>query len=263
MSGHSKWSTIKRQKEATDKKRGILFSKLSRAITIAVRQGGTYSSVNLKLRFAIEKAKQANMPKDNIERAIERGKGAGGEALEEILYEGYGPFGMAVLVEAATDNRNRTSQEVKNLFERGGGSLGGPGSVSFQFEKKGLLLADKAMPALSVRQAGGRQGANAQEAMLELIDLGAPDLEETDDGIEVYVPPQEISSWKEKIEAAGFKVKQAEFFYKPNVYVDIHDKEKVQKALKFLDSLDEHDDVQRVFANLDVPGEILSGVGNN
>lgn len=243
MSGHSKWSTIKRQKEATDKKRGQLFGKLSRAITIATKEGGPNPDSNLKLRLAIDKAKEANMPKENIERALRQAQGKLAGGFEEVIYEGYGPFGVAVLVEAATDNRNRTVQEIKNLFERAGGSLGGPGSVAYQFEQKGLVVIDK--------------GSNAEETMLEAIDLGAPDLEESDDGIEIYVSPSEISFWRDKLEKAGLKVKSAELVYKPSVYVDIHDQEKSSKALKFLNDLDDHDDVQRVFANLDIPETTL------
>lgn len=247
MSGHSKWSTIKRQKEAKDAKRGQLFSKLARAITLAAKQGGADPGTNLRLRFAIEKAKEANMPKDNIERAIGRASSKG-EAIEEVIYEGYGPFGIAVIVEAATDNRNRTAQEIKNLFERRGGSLGGPGSVSFQFQQKGLIVVDK--------------GENAEETMLSLIDQGAPDLEEGD-GIEIYVEPKEVSTWQKKLEKAGFRVKQAELIYEPKESVNIHDKAKAKKVLKFLASLDEHDDVQRVWANVDIQQQVLEQMAAN
>lgn len=252
MSGHSKWSTIKRQKEVTDKRRGQLFSKLARAITLATRQGGSDPGTNLKLRLAIDQAREANMPKDNIERALRAAQGKLDGELEEILYEGYAPFGVAVIVEAATDNRNRTAQEIKNLFDRGGGSLGGPGAVSYQFEKKGLIVIEK--------------GLSSEETMLSLIDLGAPNIEESDDGIEIYVGADEISSWRDKLERApapsgagqaGFRIKSAELVYRPKVYVDIHDREKAKKVLKFLNELDEHDDVQRVFANLDIPEDLL------
>jgi len=167
MSGHSKWSTIKRAKEANDAKKGALFTKLARAITIAAKGGGADPDMNMKLRFAVEKARQSNMPKENIERAIEKGVGEGGVQMQEMVYEGYGPLGVPIVVEAATDNKNRTAQEIKNLFERGGGTLGAPGSVSFQFERTGQLVLEK--------------GDDPEGRMLELIDLGAEDLEEAED----------------------------------------------------------------------------------
>lgn len=235
MSGHSKWSTIKRQKEATDAKRGQLFSKLARAITLAAKAGGTDLSGNLRLKIAIEQARASNMPKENITRAIERGSGAEAGSLEEVIYEGYGPGGVAVIVEAATDNRNRTAQEIKNIFERAGGSLAGPGSVSFQFEQKGLILVEK--------------GSNPEKTELALIDLGVPDLDETEDGIEVYIPPAELAQWREKIVQGEFKIKSAELVYKPRSLVEIQDKERAQKVFQFMEALDGHDDVQKVFAN--------------
>ena len=249
MSGQSKWSTIKRQKGANDAKKGQLFSKLARAITLAAKTGGPSPEGNLRLRLLIWEARASNMPKENVERAIKHAAGADSDALQEVLYEGYGPSGIAVLVEVTTDNKNRTAQEIKNLFEKGGGSLGGPGSVSFQFDHKGLITIEKAMPA-------GRQGS-PQETMLSLIDMGAQDLEESSDAIEVYVAPNELSRMRERIEKGGIKVTSAELTYKPKNTVPLSDKNKAAKVLSFLDILDDHDDVQRVFANFDIPDNLL------
>lgn len=240
MSGHSKWSTIKHQKAVNDAARGNLFSKLSRAITIAAK-GGPDPDMNFKLRVVIDKAKEANMPKDNIERAISKAQDSGD--LEEISYEGFGPFGIAVIVEVATDNRNRTAQEIKNLFERGGGSLAGPGAVAFNFEPKGLLLVKKS--------------GNVDEQILNLIDLGVEDVEETEDGIEAYVSPNSLSNMKEKVGDKGYKIVTAELIQKPKSYQKLVDPVQAKKAVAFLEKLEEQDDVQKVFANLDVPDEVL------
>lgn len=244
MSGHSKWSTIKRQKGVNDAKKGQLFSKLARAITLAAKQGGPSPEGNLRLRLLMDEARASNMPKENVERAIKHAAGADSAALQEVLYEGYGPEGVAVIVEAATDNKNRTSQEVKNIFERVGCSLGGPGSVSFQFDHKGLITVEK--------------GSNPEATMLSLIDMGAEEVEESTDAIEVYVAPNELSRMKEKIEQGGIKVSSAELTYKPKSTVTILDKDHAKKVLSFLDTLDDHDDVQRVFANFDIPENLLT-----
>jgi YebC/PmpR family DNA-binding regulatory protein len=232
MSGHSKWSTIKRQKEANDARRGQLFSKFARAITLAAKQGGANPAANIRLRALIEKARQINMPKENIERAIARGKEA--ESLEEILYEGYGPDGIPIIVEVATDNKNRTAQEIKNLFERGGGTLAGPGSVAFQFERAGQILVEKK--------------EKKDEQMLQLIDLGVEDVEETTDGIEVYTKPAELFQVKEKIENAGMKVLESDIVFRPKTPVVVSDPNKVAGIVRFLESLDDSDDVQKVYA---------------
>lgn len=235
MSGHSKWSTIKHQKGATDAKRGRLFSKLVRAISIAAKQGGPNPDSNLHLRLAMDQAKAANMPKENIERALERAAGAGEGGLQEALYEGYGPGGTAILVEAATDNKNRTTQEIKNIFEKGGGSLGTPGSVSFQFAREGQIVVD----------------GTGEQLMLKLIDLGAEDIEEGEDGIEIYVKQGELFLMKEKIEQAGISVKSAELVYSPKTSTDVP--ESVQsRVVRLLETLDEHDDVQKVYTNADI-----------
>ena len=247
MSGHSHYATIKRQKETKDAARGQLFSKLARAVSVAVKTGGGANpDTNYKLRVAIDKAKVANMPKGNIEKAIS--KGSGGGTLEEVTYEGFGPEGIAVMVEVATDNRNRSGQEIKNLFERGGGRLAGPGAVSFNFEARGLLLVEKKK--------------DKDEQMLTLIDLGVEDMEEMEDGIEVYVESGKLSETKSKLEKEGFKVTSSELMQKSKNYQIISDKNAASKILSFLNKLEEHNDVQKVFANFDIPEDILTKIDN-
>jgi len=243
MSGHSKWSTIKRQKETADIKRGKIFSKLAKAITLTAREGAD-PETNFRLRLEIEKAKQANMPKENIERAITRASGGAEEGqLEEVIYEGYGPGGVAIIAEAATDNRNRTTAEMKQLFERGGGSLGGPGTVTYQFRPMGLITVEKS--------------ENPDEQILKIIDLGVEDVEEAKDALEVYIQSQNLGEVKEKLNQSGFKVLSAELVKQPRNEIRISDTEKATKVLKLMNSLQEHDDIQRVFANFDIPEEIL------
>jgi len=233
----------KRQKESKDAARGNLFSKLARAITIATKAGGGPDpDSNFKLRVVMDAARAANMPKENIERAIS--KALGPESLEEVVYEGYGPFGVAVVVEAATDNRNRTGQEIKNIFERGGGSLAGPGAVSFNFEQKGLLLIDK--------------GSDPQTQMLSLIDMGVEDVEETTDAIEVYVAPEKLAETRQKLIDTGLNVTSAELYLKPKNLQTITDPKEASRALSFLESLDEQEDVQKVHANVDIPDAVVA-----
>lgn len=238
MSGHSHFATIKRQKESNDAKKGKVFSKMAKEIAIAVKAGGADPDSNYKLRIVIDKARSYNMPKSNIDRAIS--SGVGGKALEEITYEGFGPGGIGVIVKAATDNKNRTAQGMKNIFERVGGSLAGPGAVSFNFENKGFILVEKIL--------------NPEEQILKLIDLGIEDVEETLDGIEVYVSPDKLSEIKNKIKELGFRVKESELYMKPITYQSLEGND-VIKAIDFLDSLDDQDDVQSVYSNLDVPSE--------
>lgn len=237
MSGHSKWSTIKRQKEVNDAKKGQVFTKLGRAITMAVREGGANPDMNMKLRFAIERARQSNMPKENIERAIRSAQGKL-DNLKEVTYEGYGPQGIPIIVEAATDNRNRTGQEIKNVFERGGGALAVPGAVMFQFERAGQLLVEA--------------GNDPEARMLQLIDLGVEDLEEATDGIEVYVVPNELFQTKQALESGGIKVITAELVYRPQRNIEVSDPVRAQKVLKLLETLDDQDDVQKVYAGVDI-----------
>ena len=236
MSGHSHWETIKRQKETNDQKRGKIFSKLGKAISIAARNGVDLET-NFKLRLAVEKAKQASMPKENILRAIEKGSGkAEAIKLEEIVYEGYGPEGIAIMVEAVTDNRNRTTAEIKNIFERGGGSLASPGAVSFQFKKAGFVAIKKKK--------------KVDEQILKLIDLGVEEVEETPSSIEIYIQPDQLNEVKNKIEQAGFQVLTAELTMKPKTEVKISDPAKQTKVLKLIKSLKEDEDIQKVYANL-------------
>jgi YebC/PmpR family DNA-binding regulatory protein len=246
MSGHSHWATTHRQKELNAAKRGNTFSKVTRAIAIAIKSGGSNNpETNFKLRMAIEQARAANMPKENIERAIS--KGATGEALEEVNYEGFGPGGIAVIIEVTTDNRNRTGQEIKNLFERAGGRLGGPGSVSFNFDGRGFMLVSK-------------DTADSESQMLKLIDLGAEDIEETDDGLEVYITQDKLSETKKKFEDAGFKVISVDLVMRPKTYQTVADPKAAEKAIAFLETLNDLDDVQKVYANLDIPDEIMDKI---
>lgn len=246
MSGHSKWSTIKRQKEAADIRRGKIFSKLAKAITLAVREGAD-PETNFKLRLEIERAKQANMPKENIERALRKAQGKLGKGqLEEVIYEGYGPEGVAIIAEAATDNRNRTTAEMKKLFERGGGSLSGPGTVSYQFRPRSLITVEKT--------------AKPDEQILKIIDLGVEDVEEAKDALEVYIQSQKLGEVRKKLNQGGFKVLSAELVRQPKNEIQIRDPEKAAKVLKLMDNLQEHDDIQRIFANFDIPEEVLKQV---
>ena len=247
MSGHSHYSTIKRQKESNDATKGAVFSKLTRAISIAVKTGGGPSpDSNYKLKVAIDKARALNMPKVNIERAIS--KGVGGGALEEVTYEGFGPNGVAVMVEVATDNRNRSGQEIKNIFEKGGGSFAGPGAVAFNFEPKGFIVIKKEK--------------NTEEQMLTLIDLDVEDMEETSDGIEVYVDVNVLRQTREKLESKGFEIISTELVQKPKNYISLTDEKKASKVLSFLDVLEENEDVQKVFANFDISEDILEKIVN-
>ena len=247
MSGHSKWATIHRQKETKDAKRGQVFTKLTNAITCAVRASGgiTDPEKNFKLRLIVEKARAFNMPKENIQRAIGRGiDTTGGEGWEEVSYEGYGPAGIAVVVEAMTNNKNRTTAEIKNLFERMGGSLVGPGAVSFQFQKAGLLTLPK--------------NNNPANQILAIMDLGVEDIEEAADAVEVYTKPEELTKVKEKLLAAGFAVSQMEQILKPKTTVPVGDKETAEKILKFMETIEAQDDIQQVFANFDISDEVLA-----
>ncbi|MDO8551177.1 MAG: YebC/PmpR family DNA-binding transcriptional regulator [bacterium] len=247
MSGHSKWATIHRQKEINDAKRGQNFTKLGSAITVAIRAAGGVADPesNFRLRIAIEKARGANMPKENIQRAITRATGVGGgDQWEEVIYEGYGPSGIAVMIEAATDNKQRTGQEIKNILEKGGGNLAGPGAVAFQFERKGFLTLAKP--------------DNPEEAMLKIMDLGVEDVEEVEDGIEIYTKVEDLEKDRKNLDAAGFTVTTYELIMKPISTVSVTDQNKATQILNFLKKLEEQADVQRVFANVDVPQEIAS-----
>lgn len=237
MSGHSKWSTIKRQKGVADVKRGNLFTKLSNAITIAVKQGaGSDSNSNFKLRLAMDRARAANMPKENIERAIKRAQGKQEGEFDELLYEGFGPGGVAVIVEAVTDNKQRTVSEVKNVFEKSGGSLGNPGSVSYLFKKKGVVATKK-------------NGISSEELLSNGIDAHVEDMEEESERVIYYIDPQNFSSAKTILEGKGLEVISAEIIYEPTTFVDQNQETQVQ-VLNLIDTLSELDDVQKVYTNL-------------
>lgn len=250
MSGHSKWSTIKRQKGAADIKRGLTFTKVANSITIAVKTGGLGDpESNPRLRMVMEEAKSVNMPKDNIQRAIDRGLGKlPGQTLEEVTFEGFGPARVAFIIEGVTDNKLRTLQEIKNIFERGGGGLAGGGSVSYMFERVGEI---------KVKSKGGGK----EDEMLELIDLGAEDVEDfLDENIQkylVYAQGPELNTMGNKITQAGYGVERAEIVLKPNSLIEIKDKETAQKVLEFTSKLEESDDIQKVYANFDIPETLL------
>ena len=249
MSGHSKWSTIKRQKGVTDAKRGALFTKVAREIAVAARLGGGDPDANYRLRLAVEKARQVNMPQDNIKRTIEKATGGGeAEQFEEIVYEGYGPGGVAVLVEAQTDNRNRTAAEVRSMFSKTGGQLAGSGAVAWQFEPRGLITVM-------------RNGAtDADEVALAAIDAGADDVDTTgDESIEVYTTPGDLLAVRQALEAAGVPVESAEsaMIAKQTVELDAH---KARQALRLVELLEDLDDVSRVTANFDIPEELFAEV---
>ncbi len=244
MSGHSKWSTIKRAKGATDAKRGLTFTKLANAVTIAARAGGSGDpDTNPRLRYAVDAARSVNMPKDNIQRAIDRGMGnLPGQSLEEVLYEGFAPGGkVSFILEGVTDNRMRTNAEIKNLIDRGGGSLGAPGSVAYMFNRLGEVKAVS-------------KGGSADDEMLELIDVGAEDVEEVEEeGIKkyfIYTQVSELNTMSAKITQLGYTVEAAEVIYKPTMSISIEDPEQVEKVVGFLEKLEDHDDVQKVYANL-------------
>jgi YebC/PmpR family DNA-binding regulatory protein len=234
MSGHSHFATIKRQKAVNDAAKGNLFSKMARGIMLAAK-GGADPDMNFKLRVEIDKARDAGMPKENIERAITKATTEAAN-LEEIAYEGFGPNGLNVVIEAATNNKNRTAQEMKNLFEKFGGNMGGPGSVMFNFDNKGFLFVKKT--------------GNAEEEMLKLIDAGVDDVNESEDGIEVFVAPEHLGETRKKLQAMGFEVVETELQLKPKNTMAIETLEQEEKIMKFLDAVDENEDVQKVFTNL-------------
>jgi YebC/PmpR family DNA-binding regulatory protein len=246
VSGHSKWSSIKHKKGAADAKRGKLFSKLARAIIVAAREGGGDPASNLALQNAIEKARSYSMPKDNIERAIARGAGADGEgdAYEPIVYEGYGASGVALIVEALTDNRNRTAAEVRHIFAKHDGNLGGSGSVAYLFERRGIVLVDA-------------DGVDEDELTLAAADGGADDVQLDGSTFEITSAPETLSAVREAVEGAGFAIDSVEVARVPTTTVTIDDEAAARKVLRLMDALEENDDVQDVFANFDIPEAVL------
>jgi YebC/PmpR family DNA-binding regulatory protein len=248
MSGHSKWSTIKRRKGAEDAKRGKIFGKLVKEIAVAARLGGGDPDGNPRLRAAIAAAKQENMPKDNIQRAIAKGAGeAGGSNLEEVIYEGYGPEGVAIMVDSLTDNKNRTVSDLRHLFTKFGGSMGEPGCVAWMFDKKGVIVFD--------------QAAVKEDELLEgALESGAEDLQTTESQIEVLTDPADFIEVKEALESRGFEPILAELQLRPKTTVAISEESRAQTILKLVESLEDHDDVNNVFANFDIPDQILEAL---
>ena len=248
MSGHSKWSTIKRQKGVTDAKRGALFTKVAREISVAARQGGGDPDANYRLRLAVEKARSVNMPSDNIKRTIEKATGGGeAEQFEEIVYEGYGPGGVALLVEAATDNRNRTAAEVRSIFTKTGGQLAGSGADAWQFEPRGLI-------------AIARNGVDPDEVALTAIDAGAEDVDTEDpETIEIYTTPADLERVRLALDAAGIPVDSAENTMIAKQTVEL-DSTKARQALRLVELLEDLEDVQRVTANFDIPEDVFAEV---
>jgi YebC/PmpR family DNA-binding regulatory protein len=249
VSGHSKWSSIKHKKGAADAKRGKLFSKLSRAIIVAAKEGGGDPSGNLSLQNAIEKAKSYSMPKDNIDRAIAKGSGADADAsaFETVVYEGYGPSGVAVIVEALTDNRNRTASDVRHTFAKNDGNLGGSGAVSWLFERRGVVLVPAA-------------GTDEDELTLAAAEGGAEDIALDGSSYQVLTAPENLAAVRESIEKAGFTIDSAELTMLPKTTVEVADEGDAKKVLRLMDQLEDNDDVQDVYANFDIPEQVLEAV---
>ena len=244
MSGHSKWATIKRKKGALDAKRGKLFSKLIKEITVAARLGGGDPAGNPRLRAVIEKAKEANMPADNIERAIQRGTGElEGASYEETTYEGYGPGGVAMLIETTSDNKKRTVAEIRHIMAKGGGSLGEAGCVSWMFHRKGVIVFDK-------------EGVDEEKLMEIAIDAGADDIKDTGTTLDIITSPDNFESVKEACIKAGFKPSEADIQMVPQTTIRLEGDEAI-KMLKLMEMLEDHDDVQRVYANFDIDEKIM------
>lgn len=244
MSGHSKWHSIKHKKGAADAKRGKIFTKLGNEIAIAAREGGD-PATNFKLRLAVAKAKSANMPSSNIERSIARGSGTGdGAALEELNYEGYGPSGVAILAKALSDNRNRTGADVKSTFAKYGGNLGAPGSVSYMFEQKGVIVC--------------KPNLDKDNIALSAIDAGATDIDDTGEQVIVYTKPSDLEDIREKL---SDNVESADVEMSPSQSIEVDDIKKAQTLLRLIDALDDLDDVVSVTANYDISDEIINQLG--
>jgi YebC/PmpR family DNA-binding regulatory protein len=244
MSGHNKWSKIKRQKGIEDAKKGQIYTKLTKEIIMAAREGGGDAESNFKLKLAVQKARESSMPKDNIERAIERGAGGTeGAVLEELTLEGYGPSGTAILVDTICDNRNRIVQEIRNVFNKQGGTMGSAGSVAWLFDKKGLITIDA-------------EGKDADDITLQAIDAGAEDVKVEDGSIEIYTKPTELEMVKKALEQKKITASAAEITKIPKTSIDVDDKAAIQ-TLKLLDRMEELDDVQKVYSNVNFSDKIL------
>jgi YebC/PmpR family DNA-binding regulatory protein len=251
VSGHSKWSTIKHKKGAADAKRGKLFSKLSRAIMVAAKEGGADPATNLALQNAVEKARSYSMPKDNIERAIAKGAGEGtdGASFETVVYEGYGPEGVAVIVEALTDNRNRTASEVRHMFSKHGGNLGATGAVAWQFERRGVVLV-------------AADGVDEDELVLAAADAGAEDVERDGDTFVVSSTPDELTAVRQALETTGFTLESVGLSMVPKTTVAIGDESTAKQVVRLVEGLEDNDDVQDVYANFDIPETVLEAVAS-
>jgi YebC/PmpR family DNA-binding regulatory protein len=248
MSGHSKWHSIKHAKGAADAARGKAFARLARQIEVAARAGGGDMEGNPSLRTMVQKARDASMPKDNIERAIKRGTGElEGVTYENITYEGYATNGVAVYVETLSDNRNRTGSEIKNVFTRNGGSLSEPGAVAWQFERKGVLVVDKA-------------AATEDDLMLAALEAGADDIADLGDTWQVTTPPSDLHVVRTALEEAGIAVTSTDLTMLPTTTVELDETSKAKSVLRVIDALEEHDDVQNVYANFDIPDDVLQAV---
>jgi YebC/PmpR family DNA-binding regulatory protein len=247
VSGHSKWATIKRKKGAQDARRGQLFSKLSRAIIVAAREGGPDAESNAALANAVQKARDSSMPKDNIERAIQRGAGGGdGEAYEAVVYEGYAPGGVAIICSILTDNRNRTASDLRHIFTKNGGSLGAPGSVAWQFDRKGVILLD-------------RDGVEEDRLMEAALDAGAEDIVEDGSQWQLTTDPADLAAVRAALDRSGIGYASAELTMLPKTTVQPSEKE-ARQVLRLVDALEDNDDVQEVYANFDISEEVLEAV---
>jgi YebC/PmpR family DNA-binding regulatory protein len=247
MSGHSKWHSIKHKKGAADAKRGKLFAVLIRQIEVAARSGGGDTDSNATLRTMVQKARDNSVPVDTIQRAIKRGTGEEeGVVYEQVAYEGYAASGVAVIVQALTDNRNRTSAEIKNIFSRNGGSFAEPGAVSWQFERKGIVVVDRA--------------ADEDELTLAAADAGADDVEDLGESWQVTTPPTELHAVRTAIEGAGISVKSSDLTMIPTTTVALDAEAAAKSVLRLMDALEEHDDVEAVYANFDIPDSVLEAV---
>jgi YebC/PmpR family DNA-binding regulatory protein len=247
MAGHSKWASIKHKKAVVDSRRGKLFTKLGRAITVAAREGGGDPDGNPSLALAIQKARDASMPKDNIERAIARGTGAGADAdaIEAVVYEGYGPGGVALLIEALTDNRNRTGAEVRHALTKHGGSLGEPGSVAYMFEQCGLISVDS--------------GSHSEDELLVAVDAGATEIDSDEDCYEILTAPADLATVRSALEGEGISFESAELVQRPTVRVEL-DAGEAATLMRLIDALEENDDVGEVHANFDIDAEVMEKI---
>ena len=249
MSGHSHWATIKHKKGAIDAKRGKLWSKLSRAIIIAARHGGGDPTMNLKLRYAIDKARSVSMPKDNIERAIKRGTGeTDGAIFEELTYEGYGPGGVAVLVQCLTDNRNRAASDVRVAFTRNGGSMADPGSVSYLFSRKGVVLVNKTKDLAE------------DDVLTAVLDAGAEEVNDLGESFEIISEPHDMVAVRTALQDAGIDYESADAAFLPSVEIDL-DEDQAKRVFKMIDAIEDSDDVQDVYANYSVSDEVMEKLG--